>query len=140
MYEPAIAVVVILEIGAVASIAHAEDKFQKLNGAQIQTKLAGMEMTDQVHWGDVYQRNGVLITTEMGPRQRANGTCRRISFASIAQTSWAVIATRCGSRGRTCSCAARARACRWRACSSGRRMQIEFKTIQQRPRRRGGRR
>jgi hypothetical protein len=23
-------------------------------------------MTDEVHWGDVYQRNGVLVTTEMG--------------------------------------------------------------------------
>jgi hypothetical protein len=55
-----------LIVGALASIAHAEDKFQKLNGAQIQAKFAGMEMTDQVHWGDVYQRNGVLVTTEMG--------------------------------------------------------------------------
>jgi hypothetical protein len=44
----------------------AEDKFQKLTGAQIQAKFAGMEMTDEVHWGDVYQRNGVLITIEMG--------------------------------------------------------------------------
>ena len=44
----------------------AEDKFQKLTGAQIQAKFPGMEMTDQVHWGDVYQANGVLVTTEMG--------------------------------------------------------------------------
>ena len=27
---------------------------------------AGMEMTDEVHWGDLYQRNGGLITNEMG--------------------------------------------------------------------------
>src|SRR5215469_7807134 len=57
---------IVLMVGALASVAQAEDKFQKLNGAQIQAKFAGMEMTDQVHWGDVYQRNGVLVTTEMG--------------------------------------------------------------------------
>ena len=57
---------IVLMVGALASVAQAEDKFQKLNGAQIQAKFAGMEMTDQLHWGDIYQRNGVLVTTEMG--------------------------------------------------------------------------
>ena len=64
MMERVIAIAVsalVLVLGA-----RAEGKFQKLNGAQIQAKFAGMEMTDQVHWGDVYQRNGVLVTTEMG--------------------------------------------------------------------------
>ena len=51
---------------AVGSIAQAEDKFQRLTGAQIQARFAGMEMTDEVHWGDVYQRDGALITTDMG--------------------------------------------------------------------------
>jgi hypothetical protein len=51
---------------ALGLAAHAEDKFQKLTGAQIQAKFPGMELTDQVHWGDVYQSNGVLVTTEMG--------------------------------------------------------------------------
>jgi hypothetical protein len=52
-------------IGVVA-VARAGDTFQKLTGPQIQAKFAGMEMTDEVHWGDVYQRSGILITTEMG--------------------------------------------------------------------------
>jgi hypothetical protein len=56
----------VLAAVALASSARAEDKFQKLNGTQIQARFAGMEMTDQVHWGDVYQRNGALVTTEMG--------------------------------------------------------------------------
>jgi hypothetical protein len=46
--------------------ARAEEKFQKLKGPQIQAKLAGMELTDEVHWDDFYQQNGVLVTNEMG--------------------------------------------------------------------------
>jgi hypothetical protein len=46
--------------------AQAEEKFQKLTGSQIQAKLAGMQLTDEVHWDDFYQQNGVLITNEMG--------------------------------------------------------------------------
>jgi len=61
-----IRVALMLAAAALTSGARAEDKFQKLNGAQIQARFAGMEMTDQVHWGDVYSRNGVLVTTEMG--------------------------------------------------------------------------
>jgi hypothetical protein len=46
--------------------ARAEQKFQKLTGSQIQAKLAGMELTDEVHWDDLYQSNGVLVTNKMG--------------------------------------------------------------------------
>ena len=44
----------------------AVDTFQKLKGSQIQTRFAGMEMTDEVHWGDVYERDGTLKTYSMG--------------------------------------------------------------------------
>jgi hypothetical protein len=44
--------------------ARAEEKFQKLMGPQIQAKLAGVELTDEVHWDDFYQQNGVLVTGE----------------------------------------------------------------------------
>ena len=55
-------------LGAVAfgSCAEAEQKFQKLTGAQIQAKLAGMELTDEAHWGEVFERNGTLTITSMG--------------------------------------------------------------------------
>lgn len=59
---------------AAFSWALAEEKFQKLTGAEIQAKFVGMELTDQVHWGDVYQRNGTLVTTEMG--RKTAGTWR----------------------------------------------------------------
>src|SRR3954467_14105658 len=44
----------------------AAEKFQKLTGSQIQAKVAGMEITDEVHWGDVFERNGTLPTYSMG--------------------------------------------------------------------------
>ena len=46
--------------------ASAEEKFQKLSGSQIRAKIVGMEITDDVHWADVYGGNGVLTTYSMG--------------------------------------------------------------------------
>jgi hypothetical protein len=47
----------------------AEDSFQRLRGSQIQAKFTGMEMTDEVHWSEVYRRDGTLITYEMGGKR-----------------------------------------------------------------------
>jgi hypothetical protein len=44
----------------------AEQKFQKLTGAQIQAKFPGMELTDEAHWGEIFERNGTLTITSMG--------------------------------------------------------------------------
>jgi hypothetical protein len=46
--------------------AAAAEKFRKLTGTEIRSTLVGMEMTDEVHWGDVYERNGTLTTYSMG--------------------------------------------------------------------------
>src|SRR4029077_14685474 len=46
--------------------AAAEQKFQKLTGAQIQAKFPGMELTDEAHWGEIFERNGTLTITSMG--------------------------------------------------------------------------
>ena len=59
---------VILLAAALGAGARAEQKFQKLTGAQIQAKFAGMELTDESHWGEVFERNGTLIITSMGHR------------------------------------------------------------------------
>jgi len=56
---------VLASFGAV-SVAAAAEKFQKLSGSQIRAKLAGMEITDEVHWADVYGRDGTLTTFSMG--------------------------------------------------------------------------
>ena len=55
----------ILGVAAFATTA-AEAKFQKLTGAQIQAKFGGMELTDEAHWGEVFERNGTLTITSMG--------------------------------------------------------------------------
>jgi hypothetical protein len=52
--------------GAIEPIARGEEKFQKLNGSQIRSRFAGMEMTDGTHWADVFLSNGVLTTYAMG--------------------------------------------------------------------------
>jgi len=51
---------------AFQSSAPAEQKFQKLTGAQIQAKFPGMELTDEAHWGEVFEQNGTLTITSMG--------------------------------------------------------------------------
>jgi hypothetical protein len=49
--------------------ARAERKFQKLTGAQIPAKFVGMEFTDNVHWRDLYQRNGTVTSMSMGRKR-----------------------------------------------------------------------
>jgi hypothetical protein len=56
----------LLAVAILGSSADAEGKFQKLTAGQIRAKLAGMELTDNVHWRDLYQRNGTVTSTSMG--------------------------------------------------------------------------
>jgi hypothetical protein len=64
--KPTRRMIVLASVGAVLSIAAAAEKFQKLSGSQIRAKLAGMEITDEVHWADVYGADGTLTTFSMG--------------------------------------------------------------------------
>jgi hypothetical protein len=47
----------------------ADDQFKKLSGAQIRANFTGMEFTDQVHWGEVYESSGKLKSEEMGTKR-----------------------------------------------------------------------
>ncbi len=59
--------VILLALAALlAAHAAAAEKFQKLNGSQIRARFTGMEMTDEVHWADVFLANGALTTYSMG--------------------------------------------------------------------------
>jgi hypothetical protein len=49
------------EIGAAAD--------QKLSGKQIRAKFAGMQLTDEVHWRYVYDRDGTLRSYSMGTKK-----------------------------------------------------------------------
>jgi hypothetical protein len=50
-------------------IVEAAERFQKLTGTQIRAKFIGMEMTDNVHFADVFGANGGLRTYSMGRKQ-----------------------------------------------------------------------
>jgi hypothetical protein len=62
----AAATTALLGVFAFQPTAAAEQKFQKLTGAQIQAKFPGMELTDEAHWGEIFDRNGTLTITSMG--------------------------------------------------------------------------
>ena len=64
--EVTAAIIATLGAFAFASNAAAEQKFQKLTGAQIQAKFPRMELTDEEHWGEVFEQNGTLTITSMG--------------------------------------------------------------------------
>ena len=52
-----------------SSGATAEEKFQKLTGAQIRAKIAGMEVSDEVHWREFYDRSGKVTSSSMGRKR-----------------------------------------------------------------------
>jgi hypothetical protein len=64
----ATATTALLGVFAFQPTAAAEQKFQKLTGAQIQAKFPGMELTDEAHWGEIFERNGTLTITSMSPK------------------------------------------------------------------------
>jgi len=51
-----------------AGLVSAED-FRKLSGAQIRAKLEGMQLTDEVHYRFVYDRDGTLRSYAMGVKK-----------------------------------------------------------------------
>jgi hypothetical protein len=47
----------------------AAENFKKLSGAQIRAKFAAMQLTDEVHFRDVYDRDGTLRSYSMGTKK-----------------------------------------------------------------------
>ncbi|MET4492118.1 hypothetical protein [Bradyrhizobium sp. LA7.1] len=60
-----IAGLVALNTGFVAA-----ESVQKLSGAQIRAKFAGMQLTDEVHYRFAYERDGTLRSFAMGVKKR----------------------------------------------------------------------
>jgi hypothetical protein len=69
MKELGVAGIVILAVTAWASVTAAEEKFQKLAGAQIRARIAGMEISDEVHWREMYDRSGKVTSMSMGRKR-----------------------------------------------------------------------
>jgi hypothetical protein len=61
--------IAVLGVAIFAASAPAEEKFQKLSGAQIRAKIAGMELTDEVHWREFYERSGIVTSSSMGRKR-----------------------------------------------------------------------
>jgi hypothetical protein len=63
-----LAALAMASISVEADAVAAED-FQKLSGAQIRAKFTGMQLTDEVHWRYVYDRDGTLRSYAMGTKK-----------------------------------------------------------------------
>ena len=48
------------------TLAIAAEPFRRIKGPQIKARFAGMEMTDRVHWRDVYERDGTIRSISLG--------------------------------------------------------------------------
>jgi hypothetical protein len=48
------------------SDALAVEQFKKISGPQIRAKFSGVEMTDEVHWREAYERDGSFKSRSMG--------------------------------------------------------------------------
>src|SRR5262244_1611561 len=80
----------LLGVFAFQPTAAAEQKFQKLTGAQIQAKFPGMELTDEAHWGEVFERNGTLTITSMGHKSAGKWRIQRDQLC-LERTRWRLL-------------------------------------------------
>ncbi len=64
MTAAAIVASISLEVSGVAA-----ENSQKLSGSQIRAKFTGMQLTDEVHWRYVYDRDGTLRSYSMGRKK-----------------------------------------------------------------------
>ena len=64
MIAAAIVASISLWVSAVAG-----ENSQKLSGSQIRAKFTGMQLTDEVHWRYVYDRDGRLRSYSMGTKK-----------------------------------------------------------------------
>jgi hypothetical protein len=53
------------------------DELRKLSGAQIRAKLAGMQLTDEVHYRFVYDRDGTFRSYAMGVKKVGKWVVRK---------------------------------------------------------------
>jgi hypothetical protein len=67
------------------------ETLRKLSRKQISTKLTGMEFSDEVHWREVYERNGSMRSYEMG-------RSRECKWRVVALTGYALISKALGPR------------------------------------------
>ena len=57
-------------IGSLAATGVLAENVQKLSGAEIRARFAGMQLTDEVHYRFVYDRDGTLRSYAMSVKKR----------------------------------------------------------------------
>lgn len=82
----AIGVAAVLGSISIETGAAAAEDFKKLSGDQIRAKLAGKEHTDEVHWRDVYERDGTLRHYPMGRKLFGKWSVQKTRSVSISPT------------------------------------------------------
>jgi hypothetical protein len=64
-------------VAALATGATAEEKLQKLSAGQIRAQIVGMELTDEVHWRELYGRGGTVTSDSMGRKRTGKWTVEK---------------------------------------------------------------
>ena len=64
-----VATTAVVQLLLLTLAAEGAEKFQKISGSQIKARLAGMEITDEVHWADVFAANGTLTSYSMSAKK-----------------------------------------------------------------------
>jgi hypothetical protein len=65
-YQLFVCASIALMLGWVGAPGFAADTFRKLKDAEIKARLAGMEITDGVHWAEQYMRDGTYKAFHLG--------------------------------------------------------------------------
>lgn len=84
---------VVVGLTVVASATASAENVRNFSGAQIRARLIGMQLTDEVHYRFVYERDGTLRSYSRVRRRSENGPLGRTScvFGSEKMTT---VATR----------------------------------------------
>lgn len=56
---------------------NAADQFRRLKGAEIRARLAGMELTDGVHWTYIFRLGGRVTSIDLGKRVEGSWSVRK---------------------------------------------------------------
>src|SRR5579872_5358285 len=67
--RPMVVVLGAAAVGLISTGAITAEKTKRLSSAQIRAKLAGMQLTDEVHYRFVYERDGTLRSYSMGVKK-----------------------------------------------------------------------
>src|SRR5262249_40644927 len=81
------AMIAMLGVIAFEESAAAEQRFQRLTGAQIQAKFPGMELTDEAHWARSSSETARSRSRPWAIRAPASGGSTTTSFVSTRETN-----------------------------------------------------